>query len=83
MEPPNRKRIVELFVRPGRRTRELVNRLFRLPLHDCVVVLRRERHDETATHEPLPSIVVDGRALPTDPDGRVGTAVLRRAVEGG
>lgn len=63
-----RKHVIELFVPRNRKARQLVNRVFRMDLRDCVVILRRL--PALAANE-TPTLTLDGRPMTVDADGRL------------
>ncbi len=76
-----RRKVVEIFSTDDRRSRELIDRLFRLPLRDCVVQVRSMRSVDASATGPI--VRVDGHTVIGSAHQRISTRALLEALENG
>lgn len=69
---------MEIFSTDDRRSRELINRIFRMPLRDTVVQVRPAAYMRSRGR---PTVRVDGRAIPPHGAERISTKMLLDALD--
>ena len=76
--PTGKRKVIEVFTNGDPVSRELVNRLFEMPLRNCIVLVR-DVADGFFSRESV-GVLIDGQPVPWREDGQVDTGMLEQAL---